>query len=119
MNEAVVPKIAMLKELEEGLHLHGLLAEIRKHPAAIKPVFTASTCFDMTADEFLQRLVVHFSKQQLLKSKEQDLFKYFMDFIQTLYYKGKKIFCLFLNKLQLHAWIKQCMSELGQNYEDI
>ena len=109
----------MLKELEEGLHLHGLLAEIRKHPAAIKPVFTASTCFDMTADEFLQRLVVHFSKQQLLKSKEQDLFKYFMDFIQTLYYKGKKIFCLFLNKLQLHAWIKQCMSELGQNYEDI
>ena len=94
-NEAVVPKIAMLKELEEGLHLHGLLAEIRKHPAAIKPVFTASTCFDMTADEFLQRLVVHFSKQQLLKSKEQDLFKYFMDFIQPCTTKVKKYFVSF------------------------
>jgi hypothetical protein len=92
----VVPKIAMLKELEEGLQLHGLLGEIRKHPAAFKPIFTASTSFDMTADDFFQRLVVHFSKQQLLRSKEQDVFKYFKHFIQALYYKGKIILSLFI-----------------------
>jgi flagellar motor protein MotB len=44
----------------------------------------ASTSFDMTADDFLQRLVVRFSGQQLLRSKEQDVFKYFTDFIQAL-----------------------------------
>lgn len=89
VNEVVVPKIAMLKELEEGLQQYGFLSQIRDHPAIFQPIFTASSCFDITADDFLQRLVVHFSQQQFLKSKEKDIFKYFTDFIQALYYEGK------------------------------
>ena len=58
VNEAVVPKIPMLKELEEGLQLYGFLSEIRRDPAAFKPIFTASSCFDMTADDFLQQLFI-------------------------------------------------------------
>lgn len=80
-NEAVVPKIPMLKELE-GLQLYGFLSEIRRDPAAFKPIFTASSCFDMTADDFLQQLVVHFSKQQFLRSKGgfiQVLFRFHSD----------------------------------------
>lgn len=88
VNEAVVPKIAMLKELEEGLQLHGFLSEIRKHPAAFQPIFTESSCFDMSADDFLERLVVRHSQQQFLKSKEVDILKYFSDFIQALFYEG-------------------------------
>jgi hypothetical protein len=91
VNEAVVPKIPMLKELEDGLQLYGLLCEMRKHPAAFKPIFTASSSFDMTADDFLQRLVVHFSEQQLLRMKEEDTFKHFTDFIQALYYEGENL----------------------------
>ncbi|XP_028400112.1 uncharacterized protein LOC114523408 [Dendronephthya gigantea] len=88
VNEAVVPKIPMLNQLGEGLEQYGLLHEIRKYPELFKPIFTANSSFDITADDLIQRLVVHFSEQQLLKSKEQDIFKYFTDFIQTLYYEG-------------------------------
>lgn len=88
IKDAIAPKIAMLKEIEEGLQLCGLLSEIRKHPSVFEPAFTASSCFDMTVDDFLQRLVVHFSKEQLLKSKEEDILKYFSDFVQALYYEG-------------------------------
>ena len=98
VNEAVVPKIPMLKELEEGLQLYGFLSEIRRDPAAFKPIFTASSCFDMTADDFLQQLVVHFSKQQFLRSKEEDLLKYFSDFIQTLHYEGIVVWSPFIDK---------------------
>lgn len=88
MNEAVVPKMPMLNQLEEGLEQNGLLREIRNYPELFEPIFTANSSFDITADDFIQRLVVHFSEQQHLKSKEQDIFKYFTDFIQALYYEG-------------------------------
>lgn len=51
----------------------------------------ANSSFDITADDFIQRLVVHFSEQQLLKSKE-DILKYFTDFIQALYYEVTILF---------------------------
>lgn len=78
----------MLKDLEEGLQYFGLLCQIKKHPGLLKQLFTPSSQYAVTAENFLDNLMVMYSQQQLLKNLEDDIFKYFTDFILALYYEG-------------------------------
>ena len=98
LNDAVVPKIPMLKDLEEGLQLYGLSQLIKQNSDVLEPVFTQSDRFSITADNFLEKLIVHYSQQQLYKSKEEDVFKFFADFVQALFYEG-----IFFNKFYLRV----------------
>lgn len=103
LNDAVVPKIPMLKDLEDGLRLYGLSQSIKQNPNAFEAVFTVSDKFSITAENFLEKLIVHCSKQQLYKSKEEDVFKFFADFVQALSYEG---ICLLINSIQ-QLFLKQ------------
>lgn len=78
----------MLKDLEEGLQYFGLLCQVKKHPGLFKQLFTPSSQYAVTAENFLDNLMVMYSQQQLLKNLEDDIFKYFTDFILALYYEG-------------------------------
>jgi hypothetical protein len=73
----------VLKDLEEGLQYFGLLCQIKKHPDLFKQVA-------VTAENILDNLMVMYSQQQLLKNMDDDIFKYFTDFILALYRVYKK-----------------------------
>ena len=78
----------MLKDLEEGLQYFGLLCQVKKHPGLFKQLFTPSSQYTVTAENFLDNLIVVHGQQQLLKNLEDDIFKYFTDFILALYHEG-------------------------------
>ena len=90
-----MPKIPMLKDLENGLELHGLSQLIKQNSNVFEPVFTVSDRLSITADHFLEKLIVHYSQQQLLRSKEEDVFKFFADFVQALFYEGMYLLQLY------------------------
>ena len=79
----------MIKDLEEGLQLCGTLNEIKKCPALFLPIFTPSSKYEISADSFLERLVVDYSEQQSLRAQKEDVFKFFTDFILTLGYADR------------------------------
>ena len=106
LNDAVVPKIPMLKDLEEGLQLYGLSQLIKQNSEVLEPVFTQSDKFNITADNFLEKLIVHYSQQQLYKSKEEDVFKFFADFVQALFYEGTSILLISFTQ-RLYRYLKQ------------
>ena len=89
----LAPRIPVLKDLEEGLQHFDLLCSMKNHPALFKQVFTPSSIYEISAHTFLDGLVVMYSAQQALKEKEEDIFKYFTDFILTLEHGG---ICLYL-----------------------
>ena len=67
LNDAVVAKIPMLKGLEDGLQPYGLSQSIKQNSDILEPVFTVSDRFSITADEFLEKVTVHYSQQHLYK----------------------------------------------------
>ena len=78
----------MIKDLEQGLTLYGLLNMVRKQPQLFEPVFVQSSQFDVTLDDLLHSLEVTYSQSQSLKEKEEDVFKYFSDMMQNLAHSG-------------------------------
>ena len=79
----------MIKKLEEGLMLCGLLNKVRTRPNLFQSVFVDDGTFTVTAEDFLDGLVVIFSDRQLEKMKETNIFKHFCDFIDNLSHGGK------------------------------
>ena len=77
IKSCIEPKIPMIKELEQGLALYGLLNTVRQQPGLFEAVFLESSQFDITLDDLLDSLEVKYSQSQLLKEKEEDVFKYF------------------------------------------
>ena len=61
---------------------------MKTHPEVFKQVFTSSSVYEITADTFLDGVIVMYSTQQALKQKEEDIFKYFTDFVLTLEHAG-------------------------------
>ena len=82
-------KLGMIKQLEEGLMLCGLLDEVRARPALFRPVFVEDDTFTVTPDDFLDGLVVIHSDLQQEKMAETTTFKHFCDFIDHLSHNGK------------------------------
>ena len=78
----------MIKELEQGLALYGLLNTVRQQPGLSEAVFIQSSQYDVTLDDLLDSLEVKYSQSQLLKEKE-DMFKYFSDMMQNIAHSGK------------------------------
>ena len=87
----------MLKDLEEGLQYFVLLCQVKRHPDLFKQLFTPSSQFAVTAENFLDNVSAMYSEQQLRKSKEDDIFKYFTDFILALFHEGTPI-------CKVHYW---------------
>ena len=87
VNELLAPRIPVLKDLE-GLQHFGLLCSMKTHPEVFKQVFTSSSIYEITADAFLDGLIVMYSAQQALKLMEEDIFKFFTDFVLTLEHGG-------------------------------
>ena len=84
----LAPRIPVLKDLEEGLQHFDLLCYIKNHPELFKQVFTPSSIYEIKAHAFIDGLIVMYSTQQALKGKEEDIFKYFTDFLLTLEHGG-------------------------------
>ena len=79
----------MIKQLEEGLMLCGILDEIRARPVLFRAVFVESETFTVTPDDFLEDLVVQYSDQQQEKMAETTAFKNFCDLVEHLGHNGK------------------------------
>ena len=82
----------MLKELEEGLKLFGVLEAATKKPKLFEVVFVESNKLAVSVDDFLDNLSVNYSTSQLLIDKEEDVSKYFCDVIQDIGSNGKVAF---------------------------
>jgi hypothetical protein len=82
----------MIKQLEEGLMLCGLLDKVRARPALFRPVFVGDDTFTVTPDDFLDGLVVTYSDKQQEKMLESTTFKHFCDLIDYLSHNGKYSF---------------------------
>jgi hypothetical protein len=89
IKSCIEPKIPMIKELEQGLALYGLLNTVRQQPGLFEAVFLESSQFDITLDDLLDSLEVKYSQSQLLKEKEEDVFKYFSDMVQNIAHLGE------------------------------
>lgn len=75
----------MIKELEQGMNLFGVLDAVKQQPRLFEGVFSAeSSQFDVTVDDLLDSLEVHYSQSQFLKEAEEDAFKYFCDTMQNI-----------------------------------
>ena len=85
----IEPRLGMIKQLEEGLMLCGLLNKVRSRPNLFCSVFVEDGTFTVTAEDFLDGLVVIYSERQLEKMKETNTFKHFCDFIDNLSHGGK------------------------------
>ena len=81
----------MIKQLEEGLTLCGLLEKVRSKPSLFCPVFVEDNTFTVTAEDFLDGLIVVFSERQLENMKETTTYKHFCDYIDNLAHNGKYI----------------------------
>lgn len=79
----------MIKQLEEGLMLCGLLNKVRSRPSLFRPVFVEDDTFTVTAEDFLDGLIVVYSQRQLEKTKETTTYKHFCDYIDNLDHNGK------------------------------
>ena len=89
IKESLAPRIPVLKDLEEGLQHLNLLSSVKNHPELFIQVFTPSSAYEITAEAFVDGLSVVYSTGQSLKGQEEDIFKYFTDFIFTLEHGGK------------------------------
>ena len=85
----IEPRLGMIKQLEEGLMLCGLLNKVITTPSLFRSVFVEDGTFTVTAEDFLDGLVVIYSERQLEKMKETSTFKHFCDFIDNLSHGGK------------------------------
>ena len=74
----------MVRQLEEGLVLCGLLERIRNCSSVFKPLFVEDDTFVITPDKLLDNFNVHFSERQHEKMKESTTYKHFCDFIEEL-----------------------------------
>ena len=84
IKSCIEPKLAMIKQLEEGLVLCGVLDQIRSHPVLFKPVFVEDATYVVTSDKLLDSLVVEYSEKQLERKAETTTFKHFSDFVDEL-----------------------------------
>lgn len=88
IKSCIVPKIPMIKELEQGMNLFGVLNAVRQQPRLFEGVFVESGQFDITLDDLLDSLEVCYSQSQFLKEAEEDVFKYFSDTMQSIAHSG-------------------------------
>lgn len=89
IKSCIEPKIPMIKELEQGMNLFGVLDAVKQQPRLFEGVFSAeSSQFDVTVDDLLDSLEVHYSQSQFLKEAEEDAFKYFCDTMQNIAHAG-------------------------------
>lgn len=91
----IEPKLAMIKQMEEGLALCNLLEAVKSHPAIFKPVFVEDDTFAVTPEKLLDGFQVVYSERQLEKKSETVTYKHFCDFVEELGYVGKnKFYCI-------------------------
>ena len=87
IKELLTPIIPVLKDLEKGLQYFCLLCQVKKHPGLFK-LFTCSSQYEVTVENFLDKLTVVYGEQQFPKNLEDDIFRYFIDSILGLYHEG-------------------------------
>ena len=64
------------------------MESIHQFPDSWKPIFTHSDVFQMTADQFLDEVVVEYSLSQIVKDLEINTYKVFCDVMQSIYAEG-------------------------------
>lgn len=57
---------------------------MRRNTETWKPVFANGNCFTITADEFLDQMIVNFSESQIRKDAEMNTYKFFSDVMASI-----------------------------------
>ena len=84
----VFQHLASVNAVGGGTFDCGILECIRQFPDSWKPIFTHSDVFQMTGDQFLDKVVVEYSSSQIVKDLEMNTYKVFCDVMQSIYEDG-------------------------------
>ncbi|KAJ7381358.1 hypothetical protein OS493_001485 [Desmophyllum pertusum] len=76
--------LPQLVQIESGLYECGILSHMRRNTETWKPVFANGNCFTITADEFLDQMIVNFSESQIRKDAEMNTYKFFSDVMASI-----------------------------------
>ena len=76
--------LPQLVQIESGLDECGIVSHLRRNQEIWKPVFASGNCFTITADEFLDNMIVNFSESQIRKDAEINTFKFFSDVVTSI-----------------------------------
>ena len=85
----IEPKLPAIQQLTDGLNIRGLLDAIKNNPIGFKACFVYSPD-NLSLDRFFEEMDSKFSEKGSNKLlKEEDIFKYFCDYLEKTFYDSK------------------------------
>ena len=84
----VEPSLTSLNALARGLNVHGLLDEMKKSPEMFRSHFVHTTVKQLTLEQLVGLIAPKWTDIDGSNKKrvEVDLYKYFLDFLEEIYY---------------------------------
>ena len=96
IKDVIEPRIGSLDQFAKGLEMFDVLGTLKLKSELLKPVFTPSSFFEVTLEEFLSSLHVQYSESgSNLKDKEVDVFKSFTNLLEMVVHDSKLINSVF------------------------